>query len=181
MAGVEDVGGGGGRSRRNVDTAINMVPFIDLLLVTVSFLLITAVWTSLARVSVSPTDTHGSTKVHGPPGPASLHARISTEKGTVTLQWQDGTRYDDIATVPLDGGKEDALRDAVRAAYAGGLAGRHLAADFDVTNVNEAYVHAEAKVPLQTMMTVIDAIDATTRKLDEKTTIPAFHVSLSST
>ena len=41
MGGV-DVGGGGG-GRRQTDSEINMIPFIDLLLVTISFLLITAV------------------------------------------------------------------------------------------------------------------------------------------
>ena len=43
MGGVNvDNGGKGGR--RSLDTEINMIPMIDLLMVTISFLLITAVW-----------------------------------------------------------------------------------------------------------------------------------------
>ena len=53
MAGVEVGGGGGGR--RSLDQEINMIPFIDLLMVTISFLLITAVWTSMGRIDAHAT------------------------------------------------------------------------------------------------------------------------------
>jgi len=49
MAGV-DVGGGGKGGRKSLDSDINMIPFIDLLFVTIAFLLITAVWTHMARL-----------------------------------------------------------------------------------------------------------------------------------
>jgi biopolymer transport protein ExbD len=41
-------------SRKAVDAAINLVPFIDLLSCCISFLLITAVWTQLSRIDVAP-------------------------------------------------------------------------------------------------------------------------------
>jgi biopolymer transport protein ExbD len=44
MAGGMDLGGGG-RGRRPLDTTINLVPFIDLMAVTIVFLIMTAVWT----------------------------------------------------------------------------------------------------------------------------------------
>jgi biopolymer transport protein ExbD len=47
-------GSGGGR-RRRVDAELNLVPYIDLLTCMVAFLLITAVWTQLARLEVAPT------------------------------------------------------------------------------------------------------------------------------
>ena len=50
MGGV-DVGGGGGGKRKALDSEINMIPMIDLLMVTISFLLITAVWTNMARIN----------------------------------------------------------------------------------------------------------------------------------
>jgi len=54
MAGGMDLGGGGGRgSKRPLDTAINLVPFIDLMAVTIVFLIMTAVWTQLGRLQVS--------------------------------------------------------------------------------------------------------------------------------
>ena len=49
MGGVSVGGGGGGR--RSLDSEINMIPFIDLLMVTISFLLITAVWSHMARIN----------------------------------------------------------------------------------------------------------------------------------
>ena len=48
MAGV-DVGGGKSK-RRSLDSDINMIPMIDLLMVTISFLLITAVWVHSQRL-----------------------------------------------------------------------------------------------------------------------------------
>jgi biopolymer transport protein ExbD len=52
------MGGGGGvpaakGGKKPLDAAINLVPFIDLLSCCISFLLITAVWTQLARMNVT--------------------------------------------------------------------------------------------------------------------------------
>ncbi len=44
------------RGRRALDATLNLVPFIDLLSCCIAFLLITAVWTTLARVDAEPTD-----------------------------------------------------------------------------------------------------------------------------
>jgi biopolymer transport protein ExbD len=46
--------------RRSLDAAMNLVPFIDLLSCCISFLLITAVWTQLSRMS---TTVHGGSEV----------------------------------------------------------------------------------------------------------------------
>jgi biopolymer transport protein TolR len=46
-----NTGGGGGKKPLNAD--LNLVPYIDLLTCMVAFLLITAVWTQLARLSVN--------------------------------------------------------------------------------------------------------------------------------
>src|SRR3984893_3468362 len=59
MGGV-DVGGGGKGKRKSLDSEINMIPMIDLLMVTISFLLITAVWTHMARINAD-------AQVPGPP------------------------------------------------------------------------------------------------------------------
>lgn len=45
-----DTGGKGGR--RSLNSDINMIPMIDLLIVSISFLLLTAVWTQLSRLNV---------------------------------------------------------------------------------------------------------------------------------
>src|SRR5215831_16887481 len=71
MAGV-DIGGGGGK-RKSLDSQINMIPMIDLLMVTISFLLITAVWTHMARINAD-------AQVPGPPRPDVEQDKVEPEK-----------------------------------------------------------------------------------------------------
>ncbi|MCS6856155.1 MAG: biopolymer transporter ExbD [Sandaracinaceae bacterium] len=52
MGGI-NVGGGGHGGKKSVDSEIPLVPFIDLLLCCVMFLLVTAVWNRLARLDAN--------------------------------------------------------------------------------------------------------------------------------
>lgn len=52
MAGIS-TGGGGGGGKKSVDSEIPLVPFIDLLLCCIMFLLVTAVWNQLARIDAN--------------------------------------------------------------------------------------------------------------------------------
>lgn len=52
MGGV-NVDGGGHGGKKSVDSEIPLVPFIDLLLCCVMFLLVTAVWNQLARINAN--------------------------------------------------------------------------------------------------------------------------------
>jgi biopolymer transport protein ExbD len=52
MAGIS-AGGGGHGGKKSVDHSIPLVPFIDLLLCCVMFLLVTAVWNQLARLDAN--------------------------------------------------------------------------------------------------------------------------------
>ena len=72
MAGI-DVGGGGGKGKRSLDSEINMIPMIDLLMVTIAFLLITAVWSHMARMNAD-------AQVPGPPRPTEDIQNIPPEK-----------------------------------------------------------------------------------------------------
>lgn len=53
MAGGMDLGQGHKGGKKPLDTSINLVPFIDLMACTISFLIITAVWTQIGRLQVS--------------------------------------------------------------------------------------------------------------------------------
>src|SRR5678815_4514722 len=54
MAGGMDIGVGAGKgSKKPLDTQINLVPFIDLMAVTISFLIMTAVWTQIGKLQVA--------------------------------------------------------------------------------------------------------------------------------
>ena len=53
MAGGMDLGTSTKGGKKALDAAINLVPFIDLMAVTISFLIMTAVWTQIGRLQVS--------------------------------------------------------------------------------------------------------------------------------
>ena len=52
MAGGMDLGDSKG-GKKALDAQINLVPFIDLMAVTICFLIMTAVWTQIGRLQVS--------------------------------------------------------------------------------------------------------------------------------
>lgn len=58
MAGGMDLGGSG-KGKRSLDAALNLVPFIDLMAVTIVFLIMSAVWTQLGRLQVAQGGAHG--------------------------------------------------------------------------------------------------------------------------
>ena len=101
MAGV-DVGGGGSGKRRSLDSEINMIPFIDLLMVTISFLLITAVWSHMARINAD-------AQVPGPPRPDTEQEKKEPEKilhvqmnqpDKFVLVWKQGATVVNSIDVP---------------------------------------------------------------------------------
>lgn len=112
MGGVNvDSGGKGGR--RSLDTEINMIPMIDLLMVTVSFLLITAVWVQSSRIDANANVPGPATGI--PPcadGSASpckqeprLHVQASDERKFV-LEWKDGMTVVRTAEVPREASRQ---------------------------------------------------------------------------
>src|SRR5882672_3648945 len=124
MGGV-DTGGGGKGGKKSVDQEVNMIPFIDLLLVTISFLLLTAVWTSMARINASAqvpsqkkSDTEQKKKDKEP---AVLHVRVSDKDKKFHLQWQAGQKTDDIVDVDMEAdaaGRYPKLEEEIKKAYA---------------------------------------------------------------
>lgn len=57
----------GGGGKKAIDFSINLVPFIDLMSAMISFLLITAVWTQVARIDVKQTPNMPSDDATPPP------------------------------------------------------------------------------------------------------------------
>src|SRR5258708_20535621 len=104
MGGV-DVGGGGKGKRKSLDSEINMIPMIDLLMVTISFLLITAVWTHMARINAD-------AQVPGPPRPdveqekvepaKQLHVEMRSDDKFVLVWKQASTTFASIAVPRTD-------------------------------------------------------------------------------
>jgi biopolymer transport protein ExbD len=96
-----DLEGAPGRGKKPVDAAINMVPFIDLLVSCIAFLIITAVWTQLERLNVRAEDGPTPTTTEPSTPPPTVLLRVG-EAG-FALQDDAGVRV----AVPKAGGRHD--------------------------------------------------------------------------
>ncbi|NOU30392.1 MAG: biopolymer transporter [Polyangiaceae bacterium] len=190
MGGV-NVDGGGGGGRRSLDSEINMIPMIDLLMVTISFLLITAVWTHMARINAN-------AQVPGPPRPdvevdkvepeKQLHVEMRSPEKFV-LVWKQGStvvssvdvpRKDDV-TVAGGGRKLVQYRDlAAKIESEWKTNGSHR--DGSDKKFDQAILHTDNETPYVFVIAVIDAIYTPQRNfnLGGKTEqVPSFNVTFS--
>src|SRR5450432_1155804 len=101
MAGV-DVGGQTGGARRSLSMEINMIPMIDLLMVTISFLLITAVWAHMSRLDANANVPHpctGADCKDPPPDQKTLHIDMK-DPAHFVVSWRRGKETLDRFEVP---------------------------------------------------------------------------------
>lgn len=188
MAGV-DVGGGGGKGKRSLDSEINMIPFIDLLMVTISFLLITAVWSHMARINAD-------AQVPGPPQPDKEQQNIEPEKvlhlemrspEKFTIVWKQGANVVNSIDLPR---KDDVKESsggiktvrypdlAAKISEEWNTSGSHRAPGDK--KLDQAVLHTDNDTQYMYVIGVIDAIYQTHRKLDvngKQEDIPAFNVT----
>jgi biopolymer transport protein ExbD len=103
MAGVSVEGSKGGR--RSLDSEINMIPMIDLLMVTISFLLITAVWVHMSRLDANANVPGSSTTppCEGAECPKDAKLHVDAKDPTkFTLTWKEGSTVIRTVDVPRD-------------------------------------------------------------------------------
>jgi biopolymer transport protein ExbD len=164
MAGI-DVGGGG-KGKRALDSDINMIPMIDLLMVTISFLLITAVWTSMARINAD-------AQVPGPPRPdeeinktepeKQLHIEMRGQDKFVLIWKQSGTV---ISTIDVPRKDDIQMRGQVKLVRYPDLAAKitsewqSVGAHRDPTDhkFDQAILHTDNETQYSFVIGVIDAI-----------------------
>jgi biopolymer transport protein ExbD len=187
MGGI-DVGGGGGGKRKSLDSEINMIPMIDLLMVTISFLLITAVWTHMARINAD-------AQVPGPPRPDVEQEKTEPEKqlniemrdeDKFVLVWKQGSTTVDSIDVP----RKDVITQAgaVEVVRFPDLAekvesewkakGQH--SNPTDRKLDQAILHTDNKTEFKYIIGVIDAVYQTHRdmQLGPKTEkLPAFNIT----
>jgi len=89
MAGAAPTPTGKG-GKKPLDASINLVPFIDLLSCCISFLLITAVWTQLARMDVTQKSKAPSGAVDEPPKNDVQLTLLVNKDGSCTFQKSTG-------------------------------------------------------------------------------------------
>lgn len=185
MGGV-DVGGGGG-GKRPTNSEINMVPFIDLLMVTISFLLITAVWTHMARINAD-------AQVPGPPREVEpeqhepekqLHVEMRSPDKFTLIWKQAGTV---ISTVDVPRKDNVILREGKKTVRYPELAakieqewktvGSHR--DPSDKKFDQAVLHTDNETPYVYLIGVIDAIYQPHRPFNiggKTEMVPAFNVT----
>ncbi len=169
MAGVSVGGGGNSHGRRSVDSEINMIPMIDLLMVTVSFLLITAVWTHMSRLE-------GTTRVPSQQDSnkpeeivARMHVEVPDGDQPIRLSMQRGAETLDQTTIERNDTKSIGKKiDAMQHAHPVDLAS-------DMSHV--VVLHVGNEMRYGEMVAVMDSIaqvpDPRTRHGE-----PNFHVNL---
>jgi len=139
-----------------------MIPMIDLLIVTVSFLLITAVWSTMGRLEAS---ANAPSHTNDPPKKMEAEKRIhlSVRSGKPILMQVK------IGEAVLDSGeiRDDEITSKVQAEWSKNGAHRDIRDD-----AHDALVlHAEPDVRQGDLVRVMDAVAAVKRGKD-----PALHV-----
>lgn len=160
MAGI-DVGGHGGK--KSVNHEIPLIPFIDFLLCLVSFLLITAVWTQMARINAN-------AQVPGPPNPnqeiteqkdKTLHVEMKGESN-FQLIWKEGSTVlntIDVPRKPEKVGEDEVayteLATKIEEEWSKNESRHYAASD---PKWDQAVLHTDNSTPFQDVIAVIDAI-----------------------
>jgi biopolymer transport protein ExbD len=187
MAGV-DVGSEGGK-KRATNSDINMIPFIDLLMVTIAFLLITAVWVTSSRIATN-------VEVPGPASGCGADCTANTSKTlhvhvgehAFNLIWKQGATVVRESQVPRTAtlvGVESSqvarypdLAKAIEAEW--NHEGSHR--DPGDRKPDQAVLHSDNNLPFREIVAVLDAVNATRRdmRLDGKTAqVSAFNTTFS--
>ena len=182
MAGI-DVSAGGGGGRRSLDSEINMIPMIDLLMVTISFLLITAVWTQMARLNADALVPRPSDGIDPPVVEKQLHVDMRPS-GKFVLTWRQGGTSLESIEVPrreATGSDREAVRFpelAAEVAKEWKSTGQH-ENSFD-TRVDQAVLHTDNKSEFKLIVGAIDAIYSAHREMRigaKSAKVPAFNVT----
>lgn len=170
----------GGHGKRDTNHEIPLIPFIDFLLCLVMFLLVTAVWSHMARLR-SDAELPGQS---GPPQgepERELHVDMTSEK-VFRLSWRQGTTVvesHDVARKPVLNGDTitfPELSSAVERAFR--TSGVHTKPT-DMT-LDRAVLHSSNSDSFAEVSAVLDALSRPKRELtlgSEKEQVPAFRVA----
>ncbi len=186
MGGV-NVDSGGKTGRRALDSEINMIPMIDLLMVTISFLLITAVWSHMARLNAD-------AQVPGPPQPTELtnvppekqlHIEMRGTDKFVLIWKQSGTV---ISTVDVPRKDVVTVEGPTRVVRFPDLAAK-VASEWNTVathksesdkKFDQAILHTDNETPYGAIIGVIDAVYQVHRpykKGSKVESLPAFNMT----
>ncbi len=184
MAGI-DVGGGHGK--RSLNHEIPLIPFIDFLLCLVAFLLVTAVWSQMARLNAD-------ARVPGPPKPTEpedekkekqLHVEMRGDR-KFQLVWKEGATV--VNTIDVER-KKVPMGDKGDFTYPD--LGKKVAEEWKANGshraptdpkFDQAVLHTDNSTPFADVIAVIDAIYTPGREYvqagsGDVKNVPAFNVT----
>lgn len=188
MGGV-DVGEGGGK-KRATNSDINMIPFIDLLMCTIAFLLITAVWVTNSRINAD-------AQVPGPPDPQKelqpqtpekvLHLHIGENE--FSLVWKQGATVVSENKVPktpveTDGGEGTKVLRYPDLAKKIEEEWKQQRGHFDQADkkLDQCTLYSDNRTPFRELIAVIDALYSPKREMklgDKVKQVPVFNMTFS--
>jgi biopolymer transport protein ExbD len=182
MAGI-DVGGHGGKRATNHE--IPLIPFIDFLLCLVAFLLVTAVWSQMARINAD-ARVPGPPKDEPPEEPKKekqLHVEMRGDR-KFQLIWKEGNTVVntidlDKKQVPVGDGGDYSYPDlAKKVSEEWNANGSHRAAT-DM-KFDQAVLHTDNSTPFSDIVAVIDAVYSPKRDFSaggKTEKLPAFNLT----
>jgi biopolymer transport protein ExbD len=169
--------------KRAVNAELNLVPFIDLLMVTCAFLLITAVWVSSSSIDVNANVPNDPSGVVDPrPEDKTLHVYVEAE--TFRLVWKQGSTALSEVSVPREKvapGQMTRFPELARRIVAEWRQhGTHKSPSD--AGLDQAVLHTDEKTPYREMAAVMDAIHATKREMATPSgvaSVPAMNLTFS--
>jgi biopolymer transport protein ExbD len=188
MSGV-DVGDTGGK-KRATNSDINMIPFIDLLMCTIAFLLITAVWVTNSRLNAD-------AQVPGPPDPTKelnpqtpekvLHLHVGENE--FGLVWKQGATVVSENKVPktpveIDSGTGQKIVRYPDLAKKIEEEWKQQHGHFDQADkkLDQCTLYADNRAPFRELIGVIDALYAPKREMklgNDVKKVPVFNMTFS--
>ncbi len=181
MAGLNLSGAGGGR--RALDAEINAVPMVDLMMVTISFLLITAVWSHMQRMDATTRAPGDPTTVVEREEPHKTF-EVEARPDRFVLTWRRGTEVLESTDVAFDTKKEGGgLRFPTLAAQVGEAyrrQGEHR--DPSDRTFDRAVLKVHDRLPYGEIVGVMDAVSAAHRSVTrngKQESVPAFDLVMS--
>jgi hypothetical protein len=149
-----------------------MVPMIDLLMVTIAFLLVTAVWSHMYRLEGTARVPTPGDPIDPPPHAKALHVDMRAPDKFV-LSWREGPTVSRSVEVDRDPG---ALARAIDHEWR--TSGVHTSPSDPERD--EAVLHTANDTPFAQMVAVMDAVEATQRPMraHKGVRVPAFALTL---
>lgn len=165
----------GGGTRRTLNQEINMIPMIDLMVCCISFLLITAVWSHLARINSSALVPGSHGELTPRPPDKMLHVDASSDE-KFTLTWKQGKTVISSLEVPRVAIDQRYPELASKVAAEWHTNGSHR--DTSDRELDQAVIHMNDKAPFGDIVAIIDAVHAPKRAAETKANaLAAFNVT----